>query len=146
MSNTPVTNSAPTVNSGSQITGSSNGSVTNSKSSLGKDDFLKLMLAQMSNMDPLSQDNSDPSKSTEQMTQYSILEQLTNMNSGLSSLATQGSTAQSVALIGHNVTFSDDNGTPTTGQVESVQTAGGKNTLTIDGHAGIDPGRVIEVK
>jgi flagellar basal-body rod modification protein FlgD len=113
---------------------------------LGKDDFLKLMVAQMANMDPLASDSSDPSKSTEQMTQFSILEQLTNLNSGLSSLATQGSTAQSVALIGHNVTFSDDNGTPTTGKVESVQTAGGKNTLTIDGHAGIDPGRVIEVK
>jgi flagellar basal-body rod modification protein FlgD len=144
--NAPVISSAPTTNSGNQIAGSSNGSVTNSKSSLGKDDFLKLMLAQMSNMDPLSQDNSDPSKSTEQMTQYSILEQLTNLNSGLSSLATQGSTAQSVALIGHNVTFSSDNGTPTTGKVESVQTVGGKNSLTIDGQAGIDPTRVIEVK
>jgi flagellar basal-body rod modification protein FlgD len=144
--NTPITSSAPTVNSGSQITGSANGSVSNDKSSLGKDDFLKLMLAQMSNMDPLSQDSSDPSKSTEQMTQYSILEQLTNLNSGLSSLATQQSTQQTVALIGHDVTFTQDNGQPATGKVESVQTAGGKNTLTIDGQAGIDPTRVIEVK
>jgi flagellar basal-body rod modification protein FlgD len=137
---TPPTGNADT------ITGSTNGSVTNSKNSLGKDDFLKLMVAQMSNMDPLSQDSSDPSKSTEQMTQFSILEQLTNLNTGLTSLATQGSTAQTVALIGHNVTYTDDNGTPATGKVESVQTAGGKNSLTIDGKAGIDPTRVIEVK
>jgi flagellar hook assembly protein FlgD len=80
------------------------------------------------------------------MTQFSILEQLTNLNTGLTSLATQGSTAQTVALIGHNVTYTDDNGTPATGKVESVQTAGGKNSLTIDGKAGIDPTRVIEVK
>jgi flagellar basal-body rod modification protein FlgD len=141
----PIPSTPPTGNADT-IKGSTSGSVTNDKSSLGKDDFLKLMLAQMSNMDPLSQDSSDPSKSTEQMTQYSILEQLTNLNSGLTGLATQGSVSQSVALIGHQVTYSDENGTPTSGKVESVQTAGGKNTLTIDGRAGIDPGRVIEVK
>ena len=141
----PIYGTPPTGNADT-IKGSTSGSVTNDKSSLGKDDFLKLMLAQMSNMDPLSQDSSDPSKSTEQMTQYSILEQLTNLNSGLSGLTSQGSVSQSVALIGHTVSYSDDNGTPTSGKVESVQTAGGKNTLTIDGKAGIDPGRVIEVK
>ena len=146
MSSTPITNSAPTVNSGNQIAGSADGSVTNSKSSLGKDDFLKLMVAQMANMDPLAQDSSDPSKSTEQMTQFSILEQLTNMNSGLTGLATQGSTAQSVALIGHTITYSDENGSPVTGKVESVQTAGGKNSLTVDGKAGIDPTLVIQVQ
>jgi flagellar basal-body rod modification protein FlgD len=141
----PISSTPPTGNADT-VKGSASGSVTNNKSSLGKDDYLKLMIAQMANMDPLSQDSSDPSKSTEQMTQFSILEQLTNMNSGLTGLATQGSTSQSVALIGHTISYAGSDGSPVTGKVESVQTAGGKNTLTVDGKAGIDPTTVIEVE
>jgi flagellar basal-body rod modification protein FlgD len=51
------------------------------KSTLGKDDFLSLLITQMQHQDPL-----DPMKGTEfaaQLAQFSSLEQLTNINSNL---------------------------------------------------------------
>ncbi|MCX6135327.1 MAG: flagellar hook capping protein [Ignavibacteriales bacterium] len=51
------------------------------KSTLGKDDFLNLLVTQMQHQDPL-----DPMKGTEfaaQLAQFSSLEQLTNINSNL---------------------------------------------------------------
>jgi flagellar hook assembly protein FlgD len=107
--------------------------------SLGKDDFLKLLVGQMKNMDPLGAGNSDPSQSMAQMTQYSILEQLTN----LSAATMQSSTYE---LIGHDVTYTDKDGKPVEGKVESVQTVGGKTTLTIGGKGGIDPEAILEVR
>ena len=54
---------------------------TQGKSELGKDDFLKLMIEQMKNQDPLS-----PMEGTEftaQLAQFSSLEQLSNMSDSL---------------------------------------------------------------
>jgi flagellar basal-body rod modification protein FlgD len=108
-------------------------------STLGKDDFLKLLVGQMKNMDPLGASNSDPSQSMAQMTQYSILEQLTNLSESTKESST-------MAMIGRTVTYAKADGTTAEGAVESVQTVGGKLTLTIDGTANIDPDTVIEVR
>jgi flagellar basal-body rod modification protein FlgD len=66
------------------------------KSSLGKDDFLSLLITQMQNQDPL-----DPMKGTEfasQLAQFSSLEQLTNINTNLGqSLAAQGTLSSSIS-------------------------------------------------
>jgi hypothetical protein len=43
------------------------------------------------------------------------------------------------------VSFSQDDGTTAAGTVETVQTAGGKVSMTINGQAGIDPDKVLEV-
>jgi flagellar basal-body rod modification protein FlgD len=72
---------------------------------LGKDDFLKMLLAQLKNQDPLK-----PLDGTEfavQLAQFSSLEQLNNMNTELKNLGlyqmTQGN-AQAVSLIGKEIT------------------------------------------
>jgi len=80
----------------SQTEGVIRGNVTESTSSvasnfdvstLGKNDFMKLLLAQMQNQDPLN-----PTDNTEfvaQLAQFSSLEQMTEMNSNLETTLTQ---------------------------------------------------------
>jgi flagellar basal-body rod modification protein FlgD len=105
---------------------------------LGKDDFLKLLVGQMKNMDPLGA-GKDPSDSMQQMTQFSMLEQLTNLTTSTKMSSTLG-------LIGHTVTYSHPDGSSAEGPVESVQTVDGKTTLTVGGSGGISPDRVLQVR
>ncbi|MCR4790087.1 MAG: flagellar hook assembly protein FlgD [Treponemataceae bacterium] len=70
-------------------------------SELGKDDFLKLLLAQLANQDPTS-----PMENTEfiaQMAQFSSLEQMTNMSSSFSKMAGMLNSSEAVSTIGRTV-------------------------------------------
>jgi flagellar basal-body rod modification protein FlgD len=115
-------------------------------SSLGKDDFLKLLVGQMKNMDPLGAGSNDPSQSMAQMTQYSILEQLTNLSESNKALAAETKLNSTIGLIGRTVSYSGADGSPVEGVVEKVETAGDKVTLTIGGKPGINPDDVLEVR
>jgi flagellar hook assembly protein FlgD len=99
----------------------------------------------LKNMDPLGA-GKDPSDSMAQMTQYSILEQLTNMSNANQALAKETKLASTINLIGRTVSYSEANGTPVEGVVEKVETAGDKVTLTVGGKPGIDPDSVLEVR
>lgn len=66
------------VNTGSSTTVQNTGT---GKSVLGKDDFMKLMISQMKNQDPLNP--MDGTQFSAQLAQFSSLEQLTNMNDSL---------------------------------------------------------------
>ncbi len=84
---------------------------------LGKDDFLKLLITQLSNQDPTS-----PMEDTEfiaQMAQFSSLEQLTNMNQEFAKMNAMLVSSQAVNTIGKTVDISLG-GTQTTGVVEAV--------------------------
>ena len=68
---------------------------------LGKDDFLKLLLAQLGNQDPTS-----PMENTEfiaQMAQFSSLEQMTNMSSSFTKMANMLNSSEAVNTIGRTV-------------------------------------------
>lgn len=75
-----------------------------SKSTLGKDDFLKILIAQLQNQDP-----SNPMDDREfiaQMSQFSSLEQMTNMNQSIQNfvnLQTSQNLIQHSELIGKKV-------------------------------------------
>jgi flagellar basal-body rod modification protein FlgD len=128
------------------LSGSPNQVTRTTGGTLGKDDFLKLLVGQMKNMDPLAQDGKDASDSMNQMTQFSMLEQITNLTQSTQALTQQSKTSSTIGLIGRNVSYSQDDGTTVEGTVETVQTAGGKVSMTISGHAGIDPDKVLEVR
>lgn len=73
---------------------------------LDKEDFLKLLVAQLSNQDPLSP--TDPGEFVAQLSQFSSLEQLMNIKGGLDLVAvtqTAGTSAQMVSFIGKDVSF-----------------------------------------
>jgi flagellar basal-body rod modification protein FlgD len=76
---------------------------------LGKDDFLKMLVAQLQNQDPLNP--LDGADFTAQLAQFSSLEQLSNMNTQLEVLNLYQASlnnAQSVNLIGKEVTARGD--------------------------------------
>ncbi len=84
---------------------------------MGKDDFLKLLITQLSNQDPTS-----PMENTEfiaQMAQFSSLEQMTNMNQEFAKMNSMLVSSQAVATIGKTVDVSLGD-TITTGVVEAV--------------------------
>lgn len=80
---------------------------------MGKNEFLKILAAQLQNQDPTS-----PASNTEfvaQLAQFSSLEQLQNIASSLSAM----SLMQSAGLIGKTA-VAQMNGTSITGMVESI--------------------------
>ena len=95
------------------LTSSPSTTTTKGKSALGKDDFLKLLIVQLQNQDPM-----DPMKGTEfatQLAQFSSVEQLSNINSSLTeSISANQVMTQSInnalaaTMIGKTVKASSD--------------------------------------
>src|SRR5438105_10288226 len=79
-------------------------------SSLDKDSFLKILVGELQNMDPMSASSQDPTQSVAQMTQYSILEQLTNLTNTSSDTLNAQKQTQSLALLGKSVNYADASG------------------------------------
>src|SRR3954454_19752702 len=109
---------------------------SSANSALGKDDFLKLFIAQLTHQDPSSP--MDANQSMDQMASFSMVEQLTNLSSAM----TQSS---AIGLIGRTVTYKDKDGALHTGAVEKVATAGGATTLTVDGTGNVTPSSITQV-
>jgi flagellar basal-body rod modification protein FlgD len=117
---------------------------------LDKDDFLKLLLTQLSHQDPLQ-----PMQDREfiaQMAQFSSLEQMTNLNKEFSRVASTIALSQAVSLIGKTVDVSVAGKTPDgtdilntiTGRVQEV-TGGASPQLLINGRY-YDYGAVARIK
>ena len=119
----------------------------NKTSTLGKDDFLKILVGEMQNMNPMDSSSQDPTQSVTQMTQYSILEQLQNMSSSEQSALLSQQQTQSLSLLGKTVNYSAADGSNASGVVQKVAfAADGSSQLTIDGITGIKPGAITGVQ
>ena len=135
----------PTVPNTTAPTGTTTASTVGASSTtLGKDDFLKLLVGQLKNQDPLN-----PTSDTDfigQMAQFSQLEQTTNMASVNEQLVAQQRGARAVALLGRTVTYPDPSGALTSGPVERVEWIDHQPSLTVGGVAGINPDSVTAVQ
>lgn len=96
---------------------------------LGKDDFLKLLITQLSNQDP-----TNPMEDTQfisQMAQFSSLEQMTNMNESFNKIAAMINSSQAASTLGKTVEV-EVGDTTTTGVVEAT-TMGEKPQVLVNG-------------
>ena len=112
---------------------------------LDKDAFLKIMMAQLQNQDPLSAQSQDPTQYINELSQLTMLEQTTNLASSSAQAASEQHTVAALALLGHTVTYTTSSGATVSGTVDKVQFTGSGPTLTVGGVAGIDPSSVDEV-
>jgi flagellar basal-body rod modification protein FlgD len=103
--------------------GSSTSSTTTnstSKTVMGKDDFMKMLIAQLKNQDPLNP--MDGKDFAAQLAQFSTVEQLMNMSTSLSGMSTSISgmnNAQMATLIGNEV-IAQGNSITVNGAVSSL--------------------------
>ncbi|HME03439.1 MAG TPA: flagellar hook capping FlgD N-terminal domain-containing protein [Solirubrobacteraceae bacterium] len=118
--------------------------VENAGGELDKNDFLKLMVAQLQAQNPM-----EPTSDTEytaELAQFSQLEQTTNIAQTSSELVGSQKIAQAVALIGHTVSYLDaSTGATVEGKVQKVDITSSGASLTVEGVGGIEPAAVSEV-
>jgi flagellar basal-body rod modification protein FlgD len=111
---------------------------------LGKDVFMKLLVAQMRYQDPSKPvDSSQMMSQTATFSQVEKLEQLVNQNASM--LVLQES-ATAGALVGRTATYTDTNGASKTGTVTSVRLASrdSEAIAVIDG-VSVPVGRLTEI-
>ena len=111
--------------------------------SLGKDQFLKLFVAQLQHQDPMNPMNN--SEFMAQMASFSTLEQVTNLAAANQQMAASMSSTNAVGLIGRTVSYVDADDQIQTGKVDKVTTVGGKPLLTVNGVDGVDPSTITQV-
>lgn len=72
--------------------------IGNQDVTMGKEDFLKLLVAQLENQDPLNP--ADPTEFTAQLAQFGQLEQLTNANKSLEQLGRMSGEMEKMSALG----------------------------------------------
>ena len=110
---------------------------------MGKDQFLKLFVAQLQHQDPMNPMND--SEFMGQMASFSTLEQVSNLAAANERVAANLTSSSAIGLIGRTVSYVDENDEIHTGKVDKVTTAGGVPTLTVDGVDGVDPSTITQV-
>ena len=100
------------------------------KQELGKDDFLKLLMAQMTNQDP-----TNPMENTEfiaQMAQFTSLEQMTNMSQNFEKMAVLINSSEAQSMLGRTVQIDLGAEQSATGVVEAA-TRGASPQVQVNG-------------
>jgi len=101
--------------------------------SLGMEDFLKILLTQLTYQDPLKP--MDNQEFMAQMAQFTSLEQTQQLNSKIETLITNQAALQSVGLIGRTVDVTV-NGSTLTGTVSALSLSGDSPLITVLTSAG----------
>jgi flagellar basal-body rod modification protein FlgD len=111
------------------------GATKTSPGIVGKDDFLKLLVAQLKNQDPSNAQ--DMEGMTQQMTQFSMLEQLTNLAETSQTANVSLARTHAVELLGKKVTYLAPDKTVKEGVVTHVDTTASAPRLTIGADKGL---------
>jgi flagellar basal-body rod modification protein FlgD len=112
---------------------------------MGKDTFLKLLVAQMKYQDP-----ANPASSSEFMAQtatFSQVEKLSEIATQNASLLALQRSSSAGALVGRTVSYTDESGATKTGAVSSVRLGTDKTEATaVVGGVSVPMGRITEVR
>ncbi len=129
--------------------GMQSGSSNSPVKEFGKDDFLKLFVYNLRYQNPLNP--MDTTEFTSQLTQFSSLEQLTNMNKYLKDMLLYQNSLQNTlttGLLGKTVKFSEnrDDSTQRTGIVTGITFEDNRTYLMIDDNAKISLSQISEIR
>lgn len=120
--------------SGASSLGSAAASSATASGAMGREDFLKLLMTQLRNQNPL-----DPMKDTDfgaQLAQFSTLDGIQQLNTNFTQLLQLQGLTQGANLVGKTILFDKQgSSTPARGAVDSVRFDGGKVQLMVGGTA-----------
>lgn len=146
---------ANTIDSTYLLNSTQNQKKNSATSSLGKDDFLKILMTQLQNQDPLNplQDKDFVA----QMATFSTLEQITNMGTSMDKfvkLVEQNQLMSYSQLVGKEISWSkpaaegstaSNENSQGTGKVASVQVKDGNVQLTMEDGTLLDPANITKM-
>lgn len=98
---------------------------------LGKDEFLRLLIAQLRQQDPLQPINDR--EFIAQLAQFSALEQMQNVAAAVEELARRQEVSAALGLVGKTVTVIGTDGKQVTGAVEAVRSTRAGVVLVVGG-------------
>ena len=105
------------------------GTKTASTDTMGKDTFLKLLVAQLKYQNPMSP--SDPSQFMAQTAQFSMVEKLESMESATNELLVAERSRTATGMLGSQVTWPGPDGKDTSGVVTGVRMGSAGPTLEV---------------
>ena len=103
-------------------TGNTSTTTVTKTTDLGKDDFLKLLVAQLQSQDPLNP--MEDKEFISQMAQFTSLEQMKNVSNAVQ-------ITQATSYIGKQVTWDDETGEQQTGIAKSVRIVSGEPKIVV---------------
>lgn len=136
-----VTSAIGSSQQGNQLATKSTSS--SSKMNLKTEDFIKMMITQLQNQDPM-----EPAKNEQllaQMSQIGQLQSSTQLQESLKGLVLQNNLGNAGNLIGKMVRGSDDNNESVDGLVNSVRVENDKVFLELDNGKSLDLTRVTSI-
>jgi flagellar basal-body rod modification protein FlgD len=118
-------------NSNAYAIGDGSGVTTNQNGNLGKDDFLKLLVAQLKYQDP--DKPADSSQFMAQTAQFTLVEKFEELAKSQTELLTATRAQSATSMVGQKVTWTDSTGASQTGVVDAVSITAGIPSLSVGG-------------
>jgi len=132
------------VSSATQVTANSpSASASSAINAFGANEFMQILLAQLTHQDPL-----EPMDNAEMMSQFSqlnSLQELRDIHTALETISVSNQTTYLASLIGKTVKAKRPDGDPIEGVVEGVVTEGEQPQILI-GDETVDLSDVLEIK
>lgn len=120
---------AAAISSAAALGGAQTSKTSNASANMGPDQFMQLMITQMTHQDPM-----EPMKDSEfigQLAQFSTLESIKKLNSSFADMLFMQQLTQGADLIGKNIVYAQAGQGEQRGVVDAVKVEDGKLQLSV---------------